>query len=154
MVPLGWVVGCPLLGWLADYIGLRKPTLILGAAIMLMSVIATAYTNDSTFNYISMFLLGVGSGAAMIPYTIIKEVNPDKAKGSAVGVINFITFGVTAAVAPIFAREHGRSLASSSDHLAHFKEAADFWVVAIVIAIGLALFLRETGAKASAEKSR
>jgi MFS family permease len=154
MVPLGWVVGCPLLGWLADYIGLRKPTLILGAAIMLMSVIATAYTNDSTFNYISMFLLGVGSGAAMIPYTIIKEVNPDKAKGSAVGVINFITFGVTAAVAPIFAREHGRSLASSSDHLAHFKEAADFWVVAIVIAIGLALFLRETGAKASAEKPR
>jgi MFS family permease len=154
MVPLGWVVGCPLLGWLADYIGLRKPTLILGAAIMLMSVIATAYTNDTTFNYISMFVLGVGSGAAMIPYTIIKEVNPDKAKGSAVGVINFITFGVTAAVAPIFAREHGRSLASSSDHLAHFKGAAGFWVVAIVIAIGLALFLRETGAKASEEKSR
>ena len=154
MVPLGWVVGCPLLGWLADYVGLRKPTLILGAVVMLMSVIATAYTNDTTFNYISMFVLGVGSGAAMIPYTIIKEVNPDKAKGSAVGVINFITFGVTAAVAPIFAREHGRSLASSSDHLAHFKGAAGFWVVAIVIAIGLALFLRETGAKASEEKSR
>jgi MFS family permease len=154
MVPLGWVVGCPLLGWLADYVGLRKPTLILGAVVMLMSVIATAYTNDTTFNYISMFVLGVGSGAAMIPYTIIKEVNPDKAKGSAVGVINFITFGVTAAVAPIFAREHGRSLASSSDHLAHFKDAAGFWVVAIVIAIGLALFLRETGAKASKEKSR
>lgn len=154
MVPLGWVVGCPLLGWLADYVGLRKPTLILGAVVMLMSVIATAYTNDTTFNYISMFVLGVGSGAAMIPYTIIKEVNPDKAKGSAVGVINFITFGVTAAVAPIFAREHGRSLALSSDHLAHFKGAAGFWVVAIVIAIGLALFLRETGAKASEEKSR
>ena len=154
MVPLGWVVGCPLLGWLADYVGLRKPTLILGAVVMLMSVIATAYTNDTTFNYISMFVLGVGSGAAMIPYTIIKEVNPDKAKGSAVGVINFITFGVTAAVAPIFAREHGRSLASSSDHLAHFKEAAGFWVVAIVIAIGLALFLRETGAKASEQKPR
>jgi MFS family permease len=154
MVPLGWVVGCPLLGWLADYVGLRKPTLILGAVVMLMSVIATAYTNDTTFNYISMFVLGVGSGAAMIPYTIIKEVNPDKAKGSAIGVINFITFGVTAVVAPIFAHEHGRSLASSSDHLAHFKEAAGFWVVAIVIAIGLALFLRETGAKASKGRLR
>ena len=154
MVPLGWVVGCPLLGWLADYVGLRKPTLILGAVVMLMSVIATAYTNDPTFNYISMFALGVGSGAAMIPYTIIKEVNPDQAKGSAVGVINFITFGVTAAVAPIFAHEHGRSLASSSDHLAHFKGAAGFWGVAIVVAIGLALFLRETGANASKAKAR
>jgi MFS family permease len=153
MTPLGWVVGCPLLGWLADYIGLRKPTLILGAAIMLVSVIATAFTNDSTFNYVSMFMLGVGSGAAMIPYTIIKEVNPDKAKGSAVGVINFITFGVTAAVAPIFSHLNGRSLASNGDHLAHFKEAAGFWIVAIIVAIGLALFLRETGTKVSEENS-
>jgi hypothetical protein len=113
------------------------------------SVIATAFTNDSTFNYVSMFMLSVGSGAAMIPYAIIKEVNRDKAKGSPVGVINFITFGVTAAVAPIFSHSNGRSLASNGDHLAHFKEAAGFWIVAIIVAIGLALFLRETGARAS-----
>jgi MFS family permease len=152
MTPLGWVVGCPLLGWLADYIGRRKPALILGAIIMLLSVIATAFTNDRTLNYVSMFMLGVGSGAAMIPYTIIKEVNPDKAKGSAVGVINFITFGVTAAVGPFFSHLIGRSLASTGNHLAHFKEASGFWGVAIIVAIGLALFLRETGAKASGQK--
>jgi hypothetical protein len=35
------------------------------------------------------FLLGFGSGAAMIPYSIIKEVNPDHAKGSATGAMNF-----------------------------------------------------------------
>lgn len=152
MTPLGWVVGCPLLGWLADYIGRRKPALILGAVIMLVSVIATALTNDRTLNYITMFMLGVGSGAAMIPYTIIKEVNPDRAKGSAVGVINFITFGVTAAVGPFFSHLIGRSLASTGNHLAHFKEAAGFWIVAIVVAAGLALLLRETGIKAAKGK--
>jgi MFS family permease len=152
MTPLGWVVGCPLLGWLADYIGRRKPALILGAIIMLASVIATALTNDRTLNHITMFMLGLGSGAAMIPYTIIKEVNPDRAKGSAVGVINFITFGVTAAVGPVFARLIGGSLASTGNHLAHFKQAAGFWDVAIIVAIGLALLLRETGAKASGQK--
>jgi MFS family permease len=152
MTPLGWVVGCPLLGWLADYIGRRKPALILGAVIMLISVIATALTNDRTLNHISMFMVGVGSGAAMIPYTIIKEVNPDRAKGSAVGVINFITFGVTAAVGPVFARLIGGSLASTGNHLAHFKQAAGFWDVAIVVAIGLALFLRETGKNASGQR--
>ena len=31
----------------------------------------------------------------MIPYTMIKEGNPDEVKGSATGGINFITFGVT-----------------------------------------------------------
>ena len=83
----------------------------------------------------------------MIPYTIIKEVNPDRVKGSAIGVINFLTFGVTAAVGPLFARLIGKSLALNADHLGHFKDASWFWVAAIVAAAGLGLFLRETGAK-------
>jgi MFS family permease len=147
MTPLGWAVGCPLLGWFADYIGPRKPALLVGIAIMLMSVIVTALSSDSTLDYISMFTLGVGSGAAMIPYTIIKEVNPDRVKGSAIGVINFLTFGVTAAVGPLFARLIGKSLALNADHLGHFKDASWFWVAAIVAAAGLGLLLRETGAK-------
>jgi hypothetical protein len=37
-------------------------------------------------------LLGIGSGAAMIPCTIIKEVNADEVKGSATGAIKFSRF--------------------------------------------------------------
>lgn len=33
--------------------------------------------------YLLGLLLGIGFGTAMIPYTVIKEVNPDNAKGSA-----------------------------------------------------------------------
>jgi MFS family permease len=150
MTPLGWAVGCPLLGWFADYIELRKLALLTGIAIMLISVITTALSSSSALNYISMFMLGVGSGAAMIPYTIIKEVNPDHVKGSAIGVINFLTFGVTAAAGPLFARLIGKSLALNTDHLGHFKDASWFWAVAIVAAAGLGLFLRETGAKSVA----
>ena len=31
-VPFGWIIGCPLLGWLTDRIGRRKPVII-GAAL-------------------------------------------------------------------------------------------------------------------------
>ena len=38
----------------------------------------------------------------MIPYTIIKEANPDNVKGSATGAINFVVFSFSACLAPVF----------------------------------------------------
>ncbi len=43
MVPLGWVIGCPLLGDLADHCGRRKPVLIGGAVVMLLLSSAILY---------------------------------------------------------------------------------------------------------------
>ena len=48
LVPLGWVIGCPLLGWLADQIGRRKPVLIGGAVVMLLSAAVIAFTTSHT----------------------------------------------------------------------------------------------------------
>ena len=36
MVPLGWVVGAPFLGYIADHFGRRKPVLFAGMALMLV----------------------------------------------------------------------------------------------------------------------
>ena len=38
----------------------------------------------------------------MIPYAIIKEVNPDNVKGSATGAINFLVFAISALTAPAY----------------------------------------------------
>ena len=48
LVPLGWVIGCPLLGWLADQIGRRKPVLIGGAAAMLLSAAGIAFSTSTS----------------------------------------------------------------------------------------------------------
>jgi hypothetical protein len=82
--------------------------------------------------------------AAMIPYTIIKEANPDEVKGSATGRINFLTFGVTALVGPLFSRLIGKTFSTESN-LAHFQSGALFWLVCMVLAIGLTALLRERG---------
>ena len=34
-VPLGWIIGCPLLGWASDRIGRRKPVILAGAVVLL-----------------------------------------------------------------------------------------------------------------------
>ena len=150
LVPLGWVIGCPLLGWLADKIGRRKPVLIGGAAVMLLSAVCIAFSTSHMAAEIGCVVLGIASGAAMIPYTIIKEVNPDGVKGSATGGINFLTFGVTAVLGPIFANHFGKGIAHVQNHIAHFRETGLFWIVSIIVAILLSVFLRETG-RAQAE---
>ena len=146
MVPLGWVFGCPILGWLADRLGRRKPVYLGGAAIMLIGFVQLIYAPALLPSWLTLFILGVASGAAMIPYTIIKEVNPDEVKGSATGAINFLTFGVTAAIGPIFAGQFGKTLgAQSIDTAAHFRHAGLFWIGILIAALVVGTMLRETG---------
>jgi MFS family permease len=146
MVPLGWVFGCPLFGWLADALGRRKVALIAGAVLMLICAIQLTWLPDLIPNWATLLLFGVASGSAMIPYTIIKEANPDRVKGSATGAINFITFSVTALVGPVFARKLGNTVGSSVvDPRVHFFHSSEFWVVVIAIGIVVSFFLHETG---------
>jgi MFS family permease len=145
LVPLGWVIGCPLLGWLADQMGRRKPALIGGAVVMFMAAALITFSTGQRAAEIGCLIFGIASGAAMIPYTIIKEVNPDEVKGSATGGINFLTFSVTALVGPVFADLLGKGFASTQNHIAHFRQSGLFWLAGIALAIALSAFLRETG---------
>jgi MFS family permease len=147
LVPLGWVIGCPVLGWLADRIGRRKPVLIGGAIGMLLSAALISFTKTHEPAVVGCLLFGIFSGAAMIPYTIIKEVNPDEVKGSATGGINFLTFGVTALIGPLFADALGKGISATTNHVTHFRESGLFWMACITIAILIAAFLPETGPK-------
>lgn len=147
MVPLGWVLGCPLFGWLADALGRRKRALIIGICMMLACAMQLTFAPALLPAWMTLFAFGIASGAAMIPYTIIKEANPDNVKGSATGAINFITFGVTALVGPVFASKLGKSVGGvpTIDPNLHFFQSTLFWVLIIVGALLVSLFLKETG---------
>ena len=147
LVPLGWVIGCPVMGWLADQVGRRKPVLIGGAIGMLLSAALISFTKTHEPAVVGCLLFGIFSGAAMIPYTIVKEVNPDEVKGSATGGINFLTFGVTALIGPVFADALGKSITATHNHVTHFRDSGLFWMASITLAILLSAFLRETGPK-------
>jgi len=145
MVPLGWVIGCPLLGYLADRIGRRKPVLIGGAILMLAASATVVYLPGVMPPYVLGLLLGIVSGAAMIPYAIIKEVNPDKVKGSATGAINFLVFTLSALLAPAYGWLLNDLAGGGKLTETVFRNADSFGVAGIVLAIVMAFFLRETG---------
>jgi MFS family permease len=148
-VAIGWVFGCPILGYLADRIGRRKPVVLAGAALMLVAMLGINYLPPETFPpYVLGFLLGFGSGAAMIPYSTIKEVNPDYAKGSATGAMNFLVFVLSALVGPAFGGLLQKLAGGAALSLDVFVKADGVFVAAIVVAAILALFLKETGSAA------
>ncbi|HCC93695.1 MAG TPA: MFS transporter, partial [Flavobacteriaceae bacterium] len=101
---LGWVVGCPLMGYITDKIGKRKPVILFGCIGMILMFLQLIYLPDLIPIKVTFFVFGLFSGVAMIPYSVIKEANPDYVKGSATGVQNFLTFGVTSLVNPVFAK--------------------------------------------------
>jgi MFS family permease len=145
-VAIGWVFGSPILGYVADRIGRRKPVILAGAALMLAATLALFYLPPETFPpYMLGFLLGFGSGAAMIPYSIIKEVNPDHAKGSATGAMNFLVFVITALTAPAIGWWMQRLAGGAELTLDVFVTAGSVYVTAIILAVILTLFLKETG---------
>src|SRR5439155_14274087 len=104
-VPFGWIIGCPLMGWLTDRIGRRKPVIIGAAAVLFACLALILFGPHQPFPPYSLGLVaGIASGAAMIPYTVIKEANRPEHSGTATGVVNFINFGVTALLGPFFAQ--------------------------------------------------
>ena len=146
MVPLGWVVGAPLLGYIADHFGRRKPVLFAGIGLMLTSALGILYLPaNSAPPYLLGFLLGFGSGAAMIPYSIIKEVNPDNVKGSATGAINFLVFVMSAFAAPGYGWLLQKLAGGAALTLPVFQKGGAGLIVGMVLAAVLALFIRETG---------
>ncbi len=148
MVPLGWVIGCPLLGYLADYFGRRKPVVFGSIVVMLLSGAALVYLPaGSTPPYIMGLIFGIASGAAMIPYSIIKEVNPNNVAGTATGVINFIVFFLSAIMGNVMAGLI-TSLRGSGDLTVEVFRSADLvYVGGLILAFILMFFVKETGTR-------
>lgn len=146
-VPFGWIIGCPLLGFISDRLGRRKPVLV-GAAVVLLGCMAwILYGKSGVFPpYVLGLIAGIASGAAMLPYTIIKEANPPQFGGTAAGVINFLNFTFSALLGPVFGWILQRvSSGAETMELQHYQRTFTPLLYGVGIAVILALLLKETG---------
>lgn len=154
-IPLGWMVGCPLLGFISDRLGRRKPV-IFGGTLALLAMLTWVLFGDPAILRGPMvgILMGIASGAAMIPYTVIKEANPPELGGSATGVINFINFTFSALLGPVFGARLVRvSQASETMSLSDYQAGFKPLLYGIIAALVLTCLLKETGPAARRTRS-
>ena len=103
MVPLGWIIGCPLLGFhfRSDWTSKAGHRRLARHAAACLAWILFGPTGVFP-PYASALVAGMASGAAMLPYTVIKEANPPQFGGIATGVVNFLNFTFSALLGPVF----------------------------------------------------
>lgn len=146
-VPFGWIIGCPLLGFISDRIGRRKPVIVGGALVLWVCLALILSNRTATFPPYSVgFVAGVASGAAMLPYVVIKEANAPRFAGMATGVVNFLNFSLSALLGPVFARLlHHVSGGANQRELEHYQEAFFPLLMSVAAAMVLCFPLKETG---------
>ncbi len=95
LIFMGSVVGCPLVGWLSDTQGRRKPLMIFGAVATLITTIPLFINVVLTQMSLSIlfFALGLFTSTQVISYPLVAESNQAENTGAATGIASVIIMG-------------------------------------------------------------
>jgi MFS family permease len=145
-VPLGWLIGSPLMGVISDRIGRRKPVLI-GAGCGLIACLAwILYGWPGVFPpYVVGLSMGVFSGSAMLLYTMGREANPPELAGTITGAISFQVFMFSALVNAVLGRIVHNISGGNELELEHYQMVFQSLLYGVGLALALTLALKETG---------
>ena len=100
---IGWGVGAPLLGWISDRIGRRRPILIVCSLLLTFQLLAALYASVLPFGILSALLLGIGfAGSAMgLTFAGGRACNQAAHAGAALGIVNTAVMASGAAFQPL-----------------------------------------------------
>jgi MFS family permease len=87
---IGFAVGAPLLGWWSDRMNRRKPMMMFGTLLALLSLMIVIYSAHLSVGTIStlLFLFGFGASGFFISFAMIRELFPLFFTATVLGFMN------------------------------------------------------------------
>jgi sugar phosphate permease len=150
MIPIGLILGSPLLGWLSDRVfSARKPVVIGGAFIHLLAWVPLALWTEKLnlpLLYLLSFMIGVfGTGISMVAFAAHKELYPKEIAGTSIGLINTIPFGGAAIFPPLmgYIMDKVGRVAGAYPVNAYKKTFSLCFILAVIAFLGVC-FMKET----------
>jgi len=148
LIFMGSIVGCPLVGWLSDSMGRRKPLMLAGAIATLLTVIPLfmGIALSETVLGVLFFALGLFTSTQVIAYPLIAESNRIDNTGVATGMASVIIMGgggVGQVLFGLLMRQHAGDVTQQYS-IADFQFAMWMFPIAAVVALSAILLTRET----------
>lgn len=152
LIFVGFAVGSPLAGWFSDRINRRKPPMIMGTFVSLLTISAVIYVDSLSHLSLSILLVifGFASGFFFVSFANMREINSSRLSGTSIGFINMFNAMCGALAEPLI----GKVLDLGWDHKLvdgarvfstdTYQHALTALPVVLLIALGLLFFIKET----------
>lgn len=158
MVFIGWGVGAPVIGWLSDRIGRRKPPFVAGLMLTAVAMAGLAWVPGLPLWAVSAlcFLCGFGGSGQILGFAAVRELNPPAAGGAALGIVNGVVTGAGALYQPLLGwlldlAWTGELAGGARVYTpAAYSTAFSVLVVGAVVGVACILLMRETRCRQSA----
>lgn len=103
MLFLGWAIGAPVMGWLSDYTGRRKPVLLAGIlcnSVLFALILFAGWRAPGPLSAL-FFMLGISGSMMTIAFGCMRELNPPRHGSTAMGLVNMCVVGSGAVMQPV-----------------------------------------------------